>query len=84
MEALPALVSRLETVAVKLETLTFVNKSDLNSMNSSTAQSSNGSPSTTPSVFQFEKLVTGPLAQFLSLSETIGGVVKDQVSYFSY
>lgn len=76
-EKLQSLIQRLESVTIKLEKFT----SSGTITNPTTATESNSSNGNHPALLAFESIVNGSLKQYLNLSTSIGGLVKDQADH---
>lgn len=83
-DLLPQLLKRLETVTVRLEELA----SKPGAVTAAGAAADNGksqsqaNESSSPALQAFQELVDGPLASFVSLSTTVGGLVAEQAGFF--
>ena len=80
MDALAALVSRLESVTSRLESVSSA-KSTGGSAGSASTPAANGGGSH-PAVAAFDRFLTDSLSPFMEASEKMGGLVKDQVCLF--
>ncbi|KAK6960044.1 adenylyl cyclase-associated protein 2 [Biomphalaria glabrata] len=67
-----SVLSRLEAVTTRLESLA--------SLSPTSAQGDTSSDAVSPFVLAFDEIISGPLAKYLSLSNTVGGDVKTQAS----